>query len=337
MKTTLLFFLCGYAAFSQTPVPALYGQLAAGTVNGINHRVYVGATAATPVDESAAGANATWNFSGLTAAGTDTYDNAAPTFGESTTYPGTTMVTTQDISGNESKAYFNASGVTSFTGADTNGFQLNYSTDNATIGTFPLNYGYANTDAMAGTYVYQNYSGDFQGTIASSVDAYGTLNLADIGFGAQTYNVTRLKIVQNFTISYLIFSNAGSVTMTTYAYFTGQADDKFPVVTSTTTSIVVPLLSINSTTTAYEAAMPLTLAAPSFQASDVSVWPNPVQSVLHIDAAGVREVSVSDMNGREMLKRENANDIDLSPLSAGTYLVKIKTDSAVSTRKILKQ
>jgi len=334
MKTTLLLLICGCAAFAQTPVPALYGQLAAGTVDGTNHRSYVGATAATPVDESASGANQTWNFTNLTATSSDVYDNAAPNFGESTTYPGTTMVTTQNIGGNISKAYFSTSVGLAFTGAETNGFELNYSTNNAYVGNFPLNYGFSASDPMAGTYTYQTYSGNFNGTINSTVDAYGTLSINDIGFGAQTYSVTRLKIVQNMTISYSIIPNAGTVAMTTYAYFRDLAADKFPIFTSTTTSIVVPLLSINQTTTAYEAALPALLAAPSFSQDGVAIWPNPVSDILH--APGARLVSIKDMNGREVLRAASEN-VDVSPLAAGVYLAEVRTSSGVSVKKILKQ
>ncbi|RZJ30114.1 MAG: hypothetical protein EOO48_05805, partial [Flavobacterium sp.] len=306
MKTTLLFsLLVTCCAFGQTPISDFYGLPTVPPSNvpdGNTHRTYKSATADTPIDETATGGGQTWNFTNLIAGGFVDVDNTLPTPTETAQYPGTTMVSTQTPNGGgtSSKIYLNSSSATSFTGADTNGILLNYSTNNATIGTFPLTFGYANTDTMSGTYSYTTYSGTFTGTITSAVDAYGTLNTNDVGFGPQSFAVTRLKIVQNISLTY-IFPNAGTVVITSYLYYrdASTSGDHFPIFNSTTTSVNIPLLSINQTTTGYLSAGGALLGTPTFLQNSVSLWPNPVKDILNISSADatLKSISITDANG----------------------------------------
>ena len=69
----------------------------------------------------------------------------------------------------------------------------------------------------------------------------------------------------------------------------------------------------------------------------VSLYPNPVTNILHIDAQGIQEVNVLDVNGRTVMTEQNTNRIDMSNLANGVYFVRVITADGVSTQKIAKK
>src|SRR5262249_46127782 len=57
--------------------------------------------------------------------------------------------------------------------------------------------------------------------------------------------------------------------------------------------------------------------------NDVQIYPNPASSIVHIDAPYDVNVSVSTVDGRELLNRENAKTIDISGLADGVYMIRV--------------
>ncbi|MBR1850337.1 MAG: choice-of-anchor J domain-containing protein [Bacteroidales bacterium] len=68
----------------------------------------------------------------------------------------------------------------------------------------------------------------------------------------------------------------------------------------------------------------------------VSLFPNPATSVLNIQADGLRQVEVLDINGRVLLTSTEAT-IDLSTLANGMYMVRTITTDGIAINKIVKQ
>ena len=70
----------------------------------------------------------------------------------------------------------------------------------------------------------------------------------------------------------------------------------------------------------------------------VSLYPNPVKDILHIETAGeIKSVTVYGILGNQVLT-STSKDVNVSHLSKGTYIVKIQdTNNAVSTKKIIKE
>lgn len=71
------------------------------------------------------------------------------------------------------------------------------------------------------------------------------------------------------------------------------------------------------------------------------VYPNPVNDVLYFsDAKSLTAVSFTDLNGRivlsQQLNGEDQTSVDVSKLSSGVYLMTTQSDSASSTKKIIK-
>ncbi|MCU0360014.1 MAG: T9SS type A sorting domain-containing protein [Bacteroidia bacterium] len=73
--------------------------------------------------------------------------------------------------------------------------------------------------------------------------------------------------------------------------------------------------------------------------TDIVVYPNPTTCVLNIQYQGLKSYVIIDRNGKVILQNQtDLNEIDLSNLSTGTYLLKIYSDNnkLQSTKKIIK-
>ncbi|MCB0444570.1 MAG: hypothetical protein KDC68_02715 [Gelidibacter sp.] len=295
MKTKLLFLtlLISYLGFSQTPISSYY------SVDGSGYAVV---TSTPAIDQTATG-NQTWNFTNLTANGATIDSYAAPTSGELTTYPGTTSVWIVTDNAMETNKIFtkDVSNTVSYTGVERTDLVLNYS-DNALIGTFPMSYNATSSDAVAGSFTYTTFSGTFTGTIVTTADAYGTLNMNDVGDGAYTGSVTRLKIVQTLTLT-VPFVGSVPASQTSYNYY----DNANGHLVFRTNNLKVDLLSVNETI--MESFLPNSLGTNNnvLSANQIKIVPNIVENTLNIYAKNdtvIRSVIVTDMNGRTVLNVE---------------------------------
>jgi hypothetical protein len=342
MKTKLLFILACIASqlYSQTPINSFYGA---------NNSSFSLLTSATALDHSATGANQNWNFNQLIGLGTSLKTNTSPTSTESTTFPGTTTVInstyTEGTTITTGKLLTkDIAGVVSITGLDSSGILANFATNNATIGTFPMNFGYTNTDSnVSGNYTYTTYSGTFTGSLVTTVDAYGTLALNDTGtFGPYSGNVTRVKNVLTLSLNYSFLSNVGTVTQTTYSYYDANDGTGNPIFRSIVTSAVVPLLSINQTETTLERfnTVLLDVNRPKME----SVWiKNPITDQIEINTDKRIEnatIRIVDMLGKSIYQISNQNidgtiEIPVS-LTKGMYLLTVSNQNGSIVKKLLK-
>jgi hypothetical protein len=72
------------------------------------------------------------------------------------------------------------------------------------------------------------------------------------------------------------------------------------------------------------------------EANGVALYPNPAHNMLHIDAEGMQQVQILDINGRLVLT-QSARDINVSSLTNGVYIVRVITSNGVSTNKFVKE
>ena len=338
MKIKLLISILALSTigFAQNQVNSFYGT---------NNSSFSLLTSATPLNHGTGGANQTWTFGSLLSLGTSVYTYVAPTTAEATTYPGTNNVivttSTQGTTVSTGKIFTkNAANTVSITGLTGTGLDINFSTNNATLGLFPMVYGYTNTDSnVAGSFTYTTYSGTFTGTLVTTVDAYGTLNLTDYGF---TANVTRLKTVLNISLNYGIFSNIGTVVQTSYSYYDPTNPLNNPAFRSVNTVAVVALLNINQNNTTLEKFNNVVLGTNNTELQ--SVWiKNPLQNNIEINTSNTIEsanISITDMLGKTIYQTKNNTingtfEIPIS-LTKGIYLITIGNEKGSVTKKILK-
>ena len=340
MKTKLLFgiLLVTFCSVAQTPINSFYID------DNANFTVV---SSNTVINQTASGANQVWNFDQLVNIGNSTYTNSLPTPAQVTTFPNTTAIilesnTTNFVSNTSQFFTKKVAGVVSITGLISSGLQLNFSTNNATLGAFPMTYGYTNSDPVAGNYVSGTYSGTFTGTMVTSADAYGTL-YRNIG-GVANSNATRLKTVITISLNYGFLSNIGTITQTTYSYYsTDLSGVNAPLFRTSTTVSVVPLASINQTDELMETFLSVTLGtkADAFEANSLQIAPNPVKDILQLktnENVVPKSVSILDSSGRIVYTRETSDKIlDVSSLQKGIYFVKIDTNEGTLTKKIIKE
>jgi len=82
-----------------------------------------------------------------------------------------------------------------------------------------------------------------------------------------------------------------------------------------------------------------TLSSQEFSKKKVYIFPNPVQDILKIESAGfaIKTVKLYDLNGRLTEEFLWSNQgIDVSQLSAGTYILSIETPQGLLQEKLIK-
>lgn len=83
------------------------------------------------------------------------------------------------------------------------------------------------------------------------------------------------------------------------------------------------------------------LSDDNFERNTLKAYPNPVKNFLNLShASAISDVAIFNLLGQEVLTRTvNANtaQLDLSNLASGAYLVKITSDAAIQTIKIIKE
>lgn len=340
MKTKLLLvlFSISFLSFAQNPIL---------NFSGVNETTFEIVSSVNPLDHSATGTNQIWNFTNLTSIGNSIRNYESPTSSELTTYPGTTtvIVNNSTVGSTNTLGYMytkNTAGTISITGISGDDLVVNFATNNATLGLFPMNFGYSNSDTVSGNYTYTTYSGTFTGTLVTTVDAHGTLNLNNTGNGAYSGNVTRLKTVLNLSLNYSIFNNVGTVTQTTYSYFDNNLGDNNPIFRSIKTDAVVSLLSVNESNTTLERFTTVLLDNNKNKLENISIQ-NPISDYItiyspqNIDNANIK---VTDLLGKIIYSSENNNingpfEVPIS-LTKGIYLINISNEKGNITKKIIK-
>uniref|UniRef100_UPI004048D69F T9SS type A sorting domain-containing protein n=1 Tax=Flavobacterium sp. TaxID=239 RepID=UPI004048D69F len=94
-------------------------------------------------------------------------------------------------------------------------------------------------------------------------------------------------------------------------------------------------------TGSFEMAVSCVLSNGDFDANSFSAYPNPVKDVLNISyTSEISSVRVINMIGQEVLSRNinaTSSQVDMSHLSAGTYIVNVTVGDAIKTLKVVKQ
>ncbi|MBV1888126.1 MAG: T9SS type A sorting domain-containing protein, partial [Urechidicola sp.] len=85
----------------------------------------------------------------------------------------------------------------------------------------------------------------------------------------------------------------------------------------------------------------VTLSVDNFELSTVKIYPNPsFGNIINITANEIIDVTVFDILGKQVLKDQvnrNVNQLDISALNKGIYLIRLKTENGSVTKKFIKQ
>ena len=72
------------------------------------------------------------------------------------------------------------------------------------------------------------------------------------------------------------------------------------------------------------------------EVTSVNLYPNPVSSILSVDAANVASICLYSLTGQCVLETENNNTIDVSTLTPGLYFARIVVDGKAFVNKFVK-
>jgi hypothetical protein len=338
IKLLLLFLIVSTVGNAQNQINSFYGT------NGF---VSTAVTNATAPNQSSSGAIQNWTFSGFVTLGTTIFTNETPTASETTTYPGSTSVivtnSTQGTISTTGKMFTkNTSGTVSITGLDSGSLNINFNggtngSGNATLGLFPMTYPFTYTDnTVSGNYVNGTNTGIFSGTLTTTVDGYGILNLPDYGYSG---NVTRLKTVLSVTL-YLSIFPIGTATQTTYAYY--ENNDPTSNFKFRSINTVVSATGINQNDTTYDiGTMPI---MENVHHMLESVWiQNPIEKTITINSSSAAEkltINLTDMLGKTIYQTKNETingtlEIPIS-INKGMYFITIGNENGTITKKLIK-
>ena len=320
-----------------------FGYPGSAQLDGEQQRSYERFGAVSTFTQATSGPDQTWDISGLT--GTNThigYYNTVPTAEELLLYPGTYMVTTGNISNNtswsiDSKSYLSyGSGPMDsdirFTGVIDTELTLNYATNNASIGISPLIYGYAHSDTVSGTFISGTYTGTFEGTLVTSVDAYGDMTFNPF----ESFGVMRMKTVENLQFSSPSGEIVGTYLQTTYRYY--RAQDSWPYVKSTNRVINAPTLNLNTNVTHNEKANAAFLSINNAENEQtISLYPNPATNIINVSSTQeIVSLAVVDQLGKVVLTKNKSSNLDVSTLQSVIYFIKISSINGSCAKKFLK-
>lgn len=79
------------------------------------------------------------------------------------------------------------------------------------------------------------------------------------------------------------------------------------------------------------------LSVTNFELSSVNIYPNPVSDIINIHALDkIDLLELYDLSGKLLIKRKDANSLDLNAFSNGIYLLKISANNTSQIHKIIK-
>ena len=80
------------------------------------------------------------------------------------------------------------------------------------------------------------------------------------------------------------------------------------------------------------------MSSEDFNAESIVVYPNPVRNTLFIDGINHKfDIEICSIMGQKILTQSATNQLDISDLSSGIYLLKIKTGQTTVVKKIVKE
>lgn len=301
-------------AFAQTTITKSANDYQSGDT--VNNVIFTG----TP-NNAETGYPKTFDNSALTAGTAIVGTVSTPSAAEITAFPGST-IKFSDGQGND---IFYKSSATNLqiTGATIGTAVLNFNADNALFLNFPTNFGDSYTDTASGSAVSGTTNAYFKGTITTNSDGAGILKL-----GAQSFNnVIRVQTFQDYKL-YLDSSfsfQLGTLKSTIYTYY--DSTTRYPVFTTTTATLVVPIAGINQITNNAVGQPMTTLATQNnSEKNKIQIYPNPTTENLFFagDLSNYETAKIFSVDGRLIGTQSiNSDQLNVYKLQSGTYILQL--------------
>jgi len=195
---------------------------------------------------------------------------------------------------------------------------------------FPASYPTGLTQLTTTTATITPSSVDANGKpIAKTVDvtfstpvsvASGDIIVAEVSHAATSSQTFYMGVVSGSETApaYIMAANCGAAAPVTFASIAPTANGK----------IVIDLVEHDPASSA------------KFFTENFNMYPNPTTDVLNIESKNglnANEIKITDMTGKVVKVQKDATSINVSDLSAGTYLIDITTNEGKATSKFIKK
>lgn len=293
----------------------------------------------TTVLNNASGTNQSWNFTSLTLdtiISMTTYTTPAST-PNGTLYPSATLAGNDGVGGYT----YTKSTLTQYELVGMLNTNVAISLSNTAVAAvWPVNYGYTNTDAFAGSINSGTISGTVNGTLTTTGTGTGTLTLPG---GTVVNNVLQLKNTQVLSASLMMGLYTFTITSTNYNYY--SATQKFPVLSveyKTTTGAINDYevtIKVNSN-------LVTGIEKQSLNHSLV-IYPNPVKDHVTVSFTNLKNetpiIQILNLYGQTVKEVNIANNLNVnetistSELASGVYFVKTTLGKETAIKKLIVQ
>lgn len=310
-------------------------------------------TNSTSLPMNISGAGVTWSITGLSMTDSIVVPNTfstASSFSNSPNYPGTNLV---QYDSTTITYYKSSTNLLELLGVDAGQFDLNYNAGNATIASYPMAFGFSNTDNTVGgsitaTTPFGPATGTFTGVMNIQIDATGTLNINNF---SNFTNCVRLTATQNVSFDLMTFAGqmAGTLDQTIYNFY--NSSSKFPLFTASYSHIQVPSANIDQGQVQVSVLSSVLIGVKENKLNDVifKAYPNPsnseVQLYFVLTKTESYTVEISNTIG-QIVKTVLLSDlqpgmynetINTADLSAGIYTIKVSGKNTQGTEKLVIQ
>jgi len=297
----------------------------------------------TGITAGASGANVTWDFSGLTSAGSTSSQLLAP---GSLTYAsafGSSINAGTSTASGEGYFYIDNNEYT-IVGASLSNNDIvdNYTSDPREVVTFPISYGDVVNETFSGTQVNSLASVTWNrgGTITIEADGYGTLILPTGTFN----DVLRIKVTTIYSDTHPTFPSIDYDDVVYLWYHVGSRGYLLSYgefIVSNFGIPVPPVITVN-----YYGTIPVSTADLDGQSLQLNAFPNPMQNEAQVQLSGMGgeafQLEVTDLNGRLVESRQvNAAEQHIATLGqdypSGIYLVRAYSATQSRVVRLVKQ
>ena len=284
-----------------------------------------------------AGSNQLWDFSNfILTSNIETSTYISTSAGGGGSYTGSSFVESYG-----STKFFMKATATQYeiVGIENPSFSLNINGNTAIEFVWPVAMGYSKTDAFSGTAFANNLNGNVTGNIVSTAPGNGTLIIPG---GNTFYGVLQVKIRITATASFLLGLTTVNLKAVDYTYY--DASRKFPLLT----------VSYADVTGAY------TSKAASIRVNDgivgindlnfdatFNIFPNPAKDNFNVSLNNAVNanctVEIINAMGQSIQLHHLGNEIhisnniSISDLASGIYMIKTTLGDKVSVRKLIKE
>mgnify|MGYP000203294740 CR=1 FL=1 len=325
MKNLYLTTLAIVSAFTINAQVTLTKAANEPVIGDMNKITYYDSVSVVP---KSTGTNQMWNFSGMTAQGSNTVTYVNPTSVSGNTLFPTATIAENEIGSTRYEFYRSAGSTYEYVGQlDAVQTETLVFSNSGILRSYPISYGSVSTDSFVALQTSGSGTMSFSGTATISANGTGTVILPN-----GNVHPNCLQVVETITLSVV----SGTMNVTGYFknVFYYEAGRKFPIFEYD----YEVMGSIKFTAIANSDALLAGVNEVATASPAATIYPNPTKSELFIRVSGEtpQSLQVMDMAGRDVINQEFSNSINVESLEQGLYILKLNYKEKIAYQRFVK-